>query len=79
MKVRLIRKLADYLDGVNVSRNHVGDVLELRLEQARTLVAEGWATADERRRAPNAPVFGDRRRIHSWSFDGDDGDIERTS
>src|SRR5690349_7855426 len=65
MKVRLIRKLADQLDGVNVSQQRVGDVLDLRPEQARVLVAEGWATSNERRQTSAARSFGDRRRVHS--------------
>ena len=77
MKVRLIRKLADYLDGVNVSRQHVGDLLDLRPEQARALVAEGWATPEERRRSAASAPFGERRRVPSWSLDvADEDDIE---
>lgn len=80
MKVRLIRKLADQLDGVNVSQKHVGDVLDLRPEQARALIAEGWATADERRRPFSSQAFGDRRRVRSASLaDTADDDMERAS
>jgi len=79
MKVRLIRKLADQLDGVNVSHRHVGDVLDLRPEQARVLVAEGWATPDERRRSSADRSFGDRRRVHSPSLADSAGDMEQAS
>ena len=79
MKVRLIRKLADQLDGVNVSRKHVGDVLDLKPEEARALIAEGWATADERRRRPGSPAFGDRRHVRSPSLDAGDDDLEQAS
>jgi len=79
MKVRLIRKLADQLDGVNVSQRHVGDILDLRPEQARVLMAEGWATADERRRS-SAHRFGERRRVSSPPLLHDvDGDVEQAS
>jgi hypothetical protein len=43
MRVRLIRKLADRLDGVDVSRCVEGDELDLDRTDARVLVAEGWA------------------------------------
>lgn len=79
MKVRLIRKLADQLDGVNVSHSHVGDVLDLRPEKARALIAEGWATADERRRSSVRPTFGDRRHGRSPSLGADDDDMEQAS
>jgi hypothetical protein len=80
MKVRLIRKLADQLDGVNVSQKRVGDVLELRPEEARALIAEGWATADERRRSFASPPFGDRRRVRSAALaDNADEEMERAS
>ena len=80
MKVRLIRKLVDQLDGVNVSSKHVGDVLDLKPEEARALIAEGWATADERRRRnPARPTFGDRRRVRSQSLDDADDDLEQAS
>ena len=81
MKVRLIRKLADQLDGVDVTHKRVGDVLDLKPEEARALVAEGWATAAERRRSSASPAFGDRRRSCSPSLtaDADDDDLERAS
>jgi len=80
MKVRLIRKLADQLDGVNVSQKRVGDVLDLGPEQARALIAEGWATADERRRSSASRPFGDRRRVRSPSLADDvDDSVERVA
>jgi hypothetical protein len=49
--VRLVRKFADVLDGVNLQEAKVGDRLELPRRDANVLVAEGWAerVADERR------------------------------
>jgi len=41
--VRLTRKLANTLDGVDVSRASVGDVLNVSDEQGVALIAEGWA------------------------------------
>jgi hypothetical protein len=49
--VRLVRKYADILDGVNLQEVKVGDRLELSRRDANVLIAEGWAerVADERR------------------------------
>ena len=49
MKVVLIRKLADYMDGVDVTDRQVGDVLDLRPEEAYLLMAEEWVIPDRRR------------------------------
>jgi hypothetical protein len=43
MRVRLVRKLADELDGIDVSTWNEGDVIELPRAEARLLIAEGWA------------------------------------
>jgi hypothetical protein len=43
LQVRLIRKLTNRLDGVDVSRSRVGDVLDLPDADATALMAEGWA------------------------------------
>jgi hypothetical protein len=42
-RVRLTRKLALVLNGVDVSGLIVGDVMELPLSAAEMMVAEGWA------------------------------------
>jgi len=42
MRVRLTRKLADCLDGVDLSAHSVGDVLRLTPHEAELLTAEGW-------------------------------------
>ena len=46
MKVRLIKKLAECLDGVDLSHHRVGDLLDLQSREAELLIAEGWAIAD---------------------------------
>ena len=46
MRVRLIRKLADCLDGIDVKDREVGDVLDLAPADAVILVAEGWVTPE---------------------------------
>ena len=49
--VRLIRKYAEMIDGVNLEEAEVGDRLELSKRDAEVLIAEGWAerAPDERR------------------------------
>jgi hypothetical protein len=49
MRVRLSRKLANRLDGIDVSRDPEGALLDLPVRQAELLIAEGWATPAERR------------------------------
>jgi len=46
MKVRLIKKLAECLDGVDLSHHRAGDLLDLQNREAELLIAEGWAIAD---------------------------------
>jgi hypothetical protein len=48
MKVRLVRKLADCLDGIDVTGCEVGDWLDLAPADANLLVAEGWAAPVDR-------------------------------
>ena len=62
MYVRLTRKLADSLDGIDVSRVMVGDVIELADAEAAMLISEGWAerTADEA--AKNLPRTSDSKQ-----------------
>ena len=48
MRVRLTRKLAEKIDGVDLSANKVGDVLELEAPEASLLLAEGWAIPERR-------------------------------
>jgi len=51
VKVRLIRKLAERIDGVDLSDHAVGEVLDVPEHDMQLLVAEGWATPRERRTA----------------------------
>jgi hypothetical protein len=48
LKVILTRKLADAMDGIDVSACRVADILELSESDARCLVAEEWATPERR-------------------------------
>ena len=43
LRVELVRKLADYLDGIDVSNHRQGDIIELPRHDAQMLIAEGWA------------------------------------
>ena len=43
LRVRLIRKLAERLNGVDLSKVRVGDSLNIAANDARILIAEGWA------------------------------------
>jgi hypothetical protein len=54
MRIRLTRKFAELIDGIDLSRRRVGDVIDLPVHQARTLIAEGWATAADESRAGRA-------------------------
>ena len=60
MKVVLLRKLADVMDGVNVRGYRRGDIVDLPPRDARLLIAESWAVADRRRADRGYPV--ERRR-----------------
>jgi hypothetical protein len=51
MGLRLTRKLADVIDGVDLSRLAVGDTFELPASKARLLLAEGWAVVATTSRA----------------------------
>jgi hypothetical protein len=47
MKVRLTRKLAESIDGVDLSHKRVGKIINVERHNAQLLIAEGWgAPAD---------------------------------
>jgi hypothetical protein len=43
MKIRLTRKFADQINGIDLSKAHAGETLDLSEREARMLMAEGWA------------------------------------
>jgi hypothetical protein len=43
MKVRLTRKFADSINGVDLSKAEAGETLDLSTRDANILLAEGWA------------------------------------
>ena len=46
MELRLTRKLAEVIDGVDLTGRSVGDIVKLPASEARLLIAEGWAVED---------------------------------
>lgn len=44
MKIRLIKKFAQFVNGIDLSAVNEGEVLELSNREATLLVLEGWAT-----------------------------------
>jgi CheY-like chemotaxis protein len=46
-RVRLIRKLANVINGIDLTSVKPGDSIRLSSAEARLLIAEGWATSDE--------------------------------
>jgi hypothetical protein len=65
MRVRLTRKLAERINDVNLKGAYVGDVLDLDEREARLLIAEEWATGQERRQSPPHRFRVERRRRDS--------------
>jgi len=45
MQIQLVRKLANHLDGIDVTAYQQGDVIELPRRDAELLIAEQWAVA----------------------------------
>jgi hypothetical protein len=43
MVVKLIRKFADSIDGVDLSNHRAGDVIRVSKQDGNLLLAEGWA------------------------------------
>jgi hypothetical protein len=46
MKIRLTRKFADLINGIDLSNAREGETLDLSEREARLLMAEGWAEYD---------------------------------
>jgi hypothetical protein len=60
--------LAEHIDGIDLSRRSVGELIDLSQHDAEMLVAEGWAFAvpvtrnGDRRRAPADAANGSARQ-----------------
>jgi len=48
MRLRLIKKFAERIDGIDLSPYTTGDTLDLEGADARLLLAEGWAIPERR-------------------------------
>jgi hypothetical protein len=48
VKVRLTRKFANILNGIDLSHVRAGEDVELEAREAQMLIAEGWANAPDR-------------------------------
>lgn len=55
MRVRLLKKLALFLDGIDLTSRVVGEIFDCSEESARLLVLEGWAEFVD----PMAELFWD--------------------
>jgi hypothetical protein len=78
VKVRLTRKLAPIVDGIDLSSHEVGDVFDLPPEQARLVIAEDWAIP-ERRMNNGHTSSGLRRRADDQRPDPPDNGLLRAS
>jgi hypothetical protein len=43
MRVRLTRKFANLIDGIDLSKANAGEILDVSVHEAHILMAEGWA------------------------------------
>jgi hypothetical protein len=68
VQVRLTRKLAEEIDGVDLSGREVGDVFPLPEPEARLLVAEQWAVPADNRDARESSSSDFRRLRPTESF-----------
>ena len=75
MLVRLIRKFAECLDGVDLSHYNVGDLLDLPSREAELLIAERWALRSGK--AADGPIHPRltadqlrclREQLETWSW-----------
>ena len=66
MKIRLTHKYAELINGVDLSKAHEGETLDLSQRDAEILLAEGWAeyegTRQPRDRAHEARRIRNPRR-----------------
>ena len=66
VQVRLTKKLAEIIDGIDLSDRRVGDVVDLPRHEAEILLAEGWASpVDSARGAGTHRTDADDRPRHS--------------
>jgi hypothetical protein len=56
MRVRLIKKFAEMIDGIDLSGRSVGDVLNVNPSEGKLLIAEQWAVGGDEP-SPSRPGF----------------------
>ena len=61
-KVRLIRKLANQLNGIDLTRVRVGEQFDVSQYEANMLIAEGWAVQTDAADVANDRPARPRRR-----------------
>lgn len=61
VRVRLTRKLANSIDGIDLRKVKAGDVVDVSPDEARILIAEGWGRADDSEQK-HAPKKGKEKR-----------------
>ena len=67
MQVRLIRKFASYVDGIDLSGRSIGEVFDLPDRDAQTLIAEGWARREASlERSPLVLIVEDDRSLRDF-------------
>ena len=64
MRVRLTKKYAERIDGVDLRGRDVGEIVELPAEKASLLLAERWAIPERRERSE---VTANRRRADDYT------------
>jgi hypothetical protein len=65
VRVRLMVKLAEAVNGLDLSQCHEGDTIELDSRDAAMLLAEGWAELIDETHAPvcDVPFPADTRAV----------------
>ena len=67
MKVRLTKKLAEMVDGIDISACVEGDVIELSERRAELLIAEAWAEPVHAHALETRTPVGDPQRSDRFS------------
>lgn len=56
MRVRLIKKFAEMIDGIDLKGRCVGDLFNLKAKEAKLLIAEQWAVPGDERASHLTPA-----------------------
>lgn len=77
MRVRLTRRLADQIDGVDLGTHQVGDALEVSQHDAELLIAEGWAVAAPEPCRPLISRMTTAELLREWTAQPHEGHEQR--